>query len=460
MLILRPPLLDPKYTKQGHFPIQFCHPGYVKKNTLFTLWATDESAPGTSGLYARFALDACAIVAANRHDGWLSIYQDIDDARKHPIGAETVLHGRKYYYHLEPLPDDELGEPYKIVPHFGEWEFPHDGMPPHWQDMAADRAAPASARSRSNLSDALRTQDGYCSISRCREKLQAAHIVPQVEGEWFERNNMSIYNSNQTIVGMDDIANAILLRADLHLAYDEPKFTFVPKGVGSSARLFIHLVDTSEELVDLYHNRPLTLSSLSIEMLYARLAWTIFHRLGSFLQVQVKRQLALTVATSEADSRGFVSPFSCKALAGLIGNRARSKSPNKHRPPSPHPSDKSEAIYTKTCNKKRKFALTSEDKLASSNVSHLQGPELSLISNARSSSSLQSSSLSCSSARFDLLRYKALENERERSDKIGFFAKEAAFAREVWEGRAISNNEAPRFYMACGIEYLEPLDNV
>lgn len=460
MFTLRSPVPDPEYTKRGHFPIQFCHPGYVKKNTLFTLWATDESVPGVSGLYARFALDACAIVAANRHDGWLSTFQDIEYARRHPIDGHVILHDRKYYYHLEPLPEDEPGEPYKVVLHFGEWEFPHDQMPPHWQAMAIDRTAPTSARSLSNLSDALKTQDKYCSMSQCREKLQAAHIVPRAEGEWFERNTMSIYNSNQTIVGMDDVANAILLRADLHLAFDEPKFTFVPKDVGNNARLAIHLVDTSEELVELYHNRPLSSSSVSIEILYARLAWTIFHRLGSFLQVQVKRRLALTVVTSEADSRGFVSPFNCKILAGLTSNRARSNSPKKRRPTSPDLCDKAEAVQTEIFYKKRKLAATYDGSLASSDPPHLQVAELSLISDSYSSSSLESGSTSRSSKRLMLLRCKGLEIERQRSDKAGSFEKEAAFARQVWQGRPISNDEVSRFYEACGVEYLEPLDRV
>ncbi|KAF2123824.1 hypothetical protein P153DRAFT_303528, partial [Dothidotthia symphoricarpi CBS 119687] len=284
MVNLRLPLQDPLYPKQDHFAIQFCHPGYHKKNVLFSLWATDQTASGTSSLYARFALDACAIVAANRHDGWLSTDQNINDARINKVEAGSMLRDRKYYYHLNPLPEDEEGEPYKVVPNFEEWEFPHDAMPPHWQAMAVNRTAPNSARSRSNLSDALRSQDKACRLSRCREKLNASHLVPQTELAWFERNGMATYNNNQSIVNMDDVANAILLRVDLHLAFDGPKFTFVPKGEGNDAQLVCHLVDTSEELVHLYHNRALPPSSVSIEMLYARLAWTIFHFLGAFLQ--------------------------------------------------------------------------------------------------------------------------------------------------------------------------------
>lgn len=64
---------------------------------------------------------------------------------------------------------------------------------------------------------------------------------------------MSIYSSNQINRGMDNVANAVLLGSDLHLAFDELK------GVGSTVRLAISLVNKSKkQLLELHHNRPLS----------------------------------------------------------------------------------------------------------------------------------------------------------------------------------------------------------
>lgn len=52
---------------------------------------------------------------------------------------------------------------------------------------------------------------------------------------------------------MDNVANAVLLGSDLHLAFDELK------GVGSTVRLAISLVNKSKkQLLELHHNRPLS----------------------------------------------------------------------------------------------------------------------------------------------------------------------------------------------------------
>lgn len=456
MIPLRSPVRDRSYARCSHFPIRFCHPGYPKFNTLITLWATDRDTNGDSGLYARFALDVCAIVAANRHDGWLSTYPDIENARDNRVDANSTLRDRMYYYHLEPLQDDGVDEPYKIVPSFREWEFPHYKMPPHWQAMAADRTAPSSGRSRSNLSDALKTQDRSCRMSRRKENLQIAHIIPGAEWEWFERNNMSVYNSNQFIVGMDDIANATLLRADLHLAFDEPKFTFVPKGDGNNVQLVTHLIDTSEELVDLYHNRPLPPSSVSIEMLYARLAWTIFPFLGSFLQAPVMRRLALVMATEGVDNGGYVTPSGCRLLANYTLSRTRSQSPKKRSKPlhqkSPDEIKRSEAVASgDRCiarGRKRVFADDGADIVDST---HPHSVEPSLMDDSHSSSDDASSPFS-SRKRIKGMQSKWLASERLRSDQTGSFAMKSSFAQEVWAGKAISSKEVPLFLEACGLD--------
>jgi hypothetical protein len=69
-------------------------------------------------------------------------------------------------------------------------------------------------------------------MSAHEEGTQAAHLCPRSEEEWFDANEMSLYNLNPQMNGtrtMDDISNAMLLRADLHQLFDAAKFVFVPK---------------------------------------------------------------------------------------------------------------------------------------------------------------------------------------------------------------------------------------
>jgi len=83
---------------------------------------------------------------------------------------------------------------------------------------------------------------------------------------------MSRYNKNSASI-FDDLSNTILLRADLHIAFDNLKFVFVLKPFSlRSPQLVIHLMKASSELKHLYHNRLLQPMRFSIELLFARFA--------------------------------------------------------------------------------------------------------------------------------------------------------------------------------------------
>lgn len=83
---------------------------------------------------------------------------------------------------------------------------------------------------------------------------------------------------------LDDLSNALLLRTNLHIAFDKPKFVFVPKSSSDpkKPRLVTHLVEALAELEHLYHNRALHSLTSSIEIVFARFAWTIFSLLDPF----------------------------------------------------------------------------------------------------------------------------------------------------------------------------------
>ena len=154
------------------------------------------------------------------------------------------------------------------------------------------------------------------------EGTQAAHLCPRSEEAWFQRNEMSRYNLNPLLVAtgpIEDTANALLLRQDLHTHFDAHKFVFVPKKCKGEEKLSIvtHMLIASRELGLLNHNVCLkAIPDVDISFLAARFAWTIFTLLAGFLRVGVARTLIGTTISmtpgspqtfTTADCRKFLS---------------------------------------------------------------------------------------------------------------------------------------------------------
>lgn len=295
-----PPVVPTRNGTQNR-QILFRHPGYANStNVLFRLFTPDSGQNLTGpGLYAQYALEACGIVAGNRWDGWLSEAREADTSAA--IDPTSILQNSSYYFHLPPARCDvDLGlpnAPYPIVPNFREWRFPHDHLPDLWKRTASavcNSVVPEQSFTTSNLTLALQVRDVSCRMTGCREGAQVAHICPREEAAWWNENGMARYNTGSAAT-LDDTSNALLLRADLHIAFDKPKFVFVPKPSSDpeKPRLVTHLVEASAELEHWYHNRALHSVGSSIEVLFVRFAWTIFPLLDGFLVSPVSRRLLL-----------------------------------------------------------------------------------------------------------------------------------------------------------------------
>ncbi|EDU47324.1 HNH-2 domain-containing protein [Pyrenophora tritici-repentis] len=493
-----PPPLLPDSPPRRH--ILFRHPGYDdSNNVLFKLYAIDAATvgshdgeeetsqrPGTSGLYAQFALDACAILAGNRFNGWLSTSRNPDEARDARVDAGSTLVARSYYYHLDRDDDiDGPDGPYRIVPNFREWRFPHEDIPAHWVQLSANATAQDSTFSRSNLTLALQIRDGSCRISGYREELQVAHIVPQAELDWWMANSMSQYNRSSTS-SMDDTGNAMLLQASLHIAFDRPRFVFVPKPSGNDdgMRLVLHLLEPSAEFAHLYHNRELHQSDVGVEMLFARFAWTLFPLLEAFLSCKKDRRL--TVRTTSHDQvldGGYFTAAACERFS-MSSTRTRSVSPKKRKPDEGaidsnsvddidvrkpiQPSDDTNTsgfapnlrkrsigcidheppmpCQTPGSNKRRKASPVPEQSSFSSTVSPTSPTECSTHSHDDAEESCIVVSHNSQ------LAQQWLEKERERSDPEQTWTKDMLWVQEVWAGKTIASHEVPRFWNLSGYE--------
>lgn len=335
-----PDIPAPPISRPLNREILFRHPGYNNSNNIMLKLFAPDTQDNTHGLYARFALDACGVIAGNRWDGWLSRSKDPTALKEDPI---TILQEASYYFHL---PDSSSDVPYPVVPNFAQWRFPHnDGpqLPDAWRQLDLGRN-PVQHSARSDFSAAVRIRDLSCRITGCRVAAQVAHLCPQKEYDWINQNAMHQYNLLGE-PGPNDLSNMLLLRADLHLEFDNKKFVFVPKPLSSPQnqhhlphhpQLVTHILKPEAELEHLYHNRKLQFSQgdgPSVEWLFARFAWSIFPFLNGFLTNKVPRRLRLYDENGDAVDDYF-SVNDCVGFSTAPNApKSRSQSPKKRQRP-------------------------------------------------------------------------------------------------------------------------------
>ncbi|KAK1754121.1 hypothetical protein QBC47DRAFT_36757 [Echria macrotheca] len=142
---------------------------------------------------------------------------------------------------------------------------------------------------------------------------------------------------------IDASGNVILLRSDIHTAFDDKVFAIVPKRNQTREHesrgklsLVVHVVNpiTDGYFHQHYHNRKLLPIRCSNECLFARFAWTIFSPgvLGHFLDKSITSRLLLVhdaatgTLTLESRDREQVNAL-------LAASRSRSASPKKRKVP-------------------------------------------------------------------------------------------------------------------------------
>lgn len=115
----------------------------------------------------------------------------------------------------------------------------------------------------------------------------------------------------------------MLLRADLHRAYDKRRFTFLPK---KPSTLVTHVFE-SESLRDIYHIVELNVTYNAPEYHFARFAWTILPLVKDFL---LRYRWRLLLVQGEAQ---MASPDECLDYANPPKEKSESVSPRKFSSP-------------------------------------------------------------------------------------------------------------------------------
>ncbi|KAI4090079.1 MAG: hypothetical protein LQ344_004950 [Seirophora lacunosa] len=202
------------------------------------------------------------------------------------------------------------------MPNFREWTFPTGSLPGTWATLIKRRSATVAS-----TTDATRLRDQSCPMIEAVEETDVAHIVPLVEEAWFDDNEMIGYGNKHASNnrGINDDANTMLLRADLHRAFDKRRFTFLPK---KECTLVTHIFE-SESLRDIYHNVALNTTYNAPEYLFARFAWTILPLVKQFLR---RRRNRLLLGQGKPQ---WPIPDQCSDYADPPKDKSESASPRK-----------------------------------------------------------------------------------------------------------------------------------
>jgi hypothetical protein len=178
------------------------------------------------------------------------------------------------------------------VTNFQDWQFPEVAHEVFTR-CAGSQDTVTNTSAQSTLTAAIRQRDLTCRVTAFESGTEVAHLVPEHERQWFLTNSMTMWNNDLTLDPenlLRDLSNAVLLRSDLHTAFDQRKFVFFPKGPDD---LVVHMLEPTTDIGQLYHNRRVSIPQCSLEFLYSRFAWAIFPSLSGFLSRPGRRRLVV-----------------------------------------------------------------------------------------------------------------------------------------------------------------------
>ncbi|KAF7858898.1 hypothetical protein EAF04_008939 [Stromatinia cepivora] len=323
---LKDPAVTPEfeYLNSASQRVDIHHPAYDEDHDLLlSLYAWDAA---VGGICYSLAHDACAIIAGNRHEGWLT-----NSPRGDPLiyESDALLPVGDYWYHL-PAPiiedDDSNSTPaseyrWPVVSSFQSWRFPKN-LPSAWTTVV-QRHSRAPIGPPSTYSYLVRNRDTRCRITNHTTGTEVAHLCPEQEKEWFLNNMMYRYNSNTSLDHqsiLNDTSNMILLRSDLHKAFDDRVFFLYPK----SNDFTVHVMEPATDIVLLYHNiRTHPITSCNPRFIYARFAWSIIGSIAAFLGSGVARSV-ITVKDMGGEWVRQVEEIDADTLQALASPRSRS----------------------------------------------------------------------------------------------------------------------------------------
>jgi hypothetical protein len=149
---------------------------------------------------------------------------------------------------------------------------------------------------------------------------------------------MLLYNSTIDLTTkclLDDKANSITLRSDIHRIFETGGFTIVRK----NGAWVIHFLKLTNDFGPMYHNRQVALDpSVSPHFILARFAWAIFPFTAGFIATNKERLVRL----KSPDENGRIAEREFELLglsvmerAGKKNTRTKRKNDNQEDPETP-----------------------------------------------------------------------------------------------------------------------------
>ncbi|KAI1766834.1 hypothetical protein GGR53DRAFT_484565 [Hypoxylon sp. FL1150] len=292
---LPPPSTPGGPSRRNVLKVEVKHPGYpATYSPLLRFDALDYHETGPKGVNYNLVYYACGILVGNT---WPD---NQEEGQCHPksyyyLTATTapsadpvlcpddgILPAGTYYLYV---PDWNDEKPYPITPSFNHWEFPHGRLPLPWRSLSIPSMPddkipdlPKTARERTIF------RDRCCRVTQAGCGTEQAHLVPVATSSWYTLNGMEKYNVDSSVFPqIDDLNNTLLLRSDVHNMLDHKELTIVPKLDGGQYKLVTHLIRSQSryaaEQENLFHDRLIhQLYDVSPSCLFARFAWSLFHK--------------------------------------------------------------------------------------------------------------------------------------------------------------------------------------
>ena len=297
-------------------------------------------------------------------------------------------------------------------------------------------------------------------MTQFEEECEVAHLCPKSEQQWFTQNEMYRYGSITST--MNHSTDLLLLRADVHRAFDKKQFVFIPK---VDDTLCTHVLGDRQQHRMMYHNTTLHPVTLGAEYLFCRFAWAIFPLLGNFLSRGEPTLLALrNGGTTWAD--GTQSAESGKT-------QSRKSSPTKSASPTKRARTQSEGQQELDCGldephepERGRKRMRSDERSVEVGT---QGPvqllservnysTSSLAYRPQSTLNVAGADRADESGDFRALQAQTLLAERARSDPDNTYLKEQQWANGILDaGGALDSSEYIRFFRAIGCDVVDEI---
>ncbi|KAJ6591197.1 hypothetical protein DFH09DRAFT_196224 [Mycena vulgaris] len=226
---------------------------------------------GVVGVPLGVVLDACFVVAGNR-PGELHLYAPPQERVAGDDSDPDGLLVPGMYHFVVVQAGGGLDYNYHLCGSFAAWTPPVE-IPTRWLGGEAARAPPPP--NISDISAAVRSDDKVCIMTGAATALQASHLVPKAEAEWFLFHYRVLMEyGGDPDQDLNSVRNEVTLRADLiGQGFDQGLFLFAPY---TDRMVAVFAKTMAQDLAHEYHLRAVDFPTrIRRGYLFIRFAWSV-----------------------------------------------------------------------------------------------------------------------------------------------------------------------------------------